>query len=115
MAIWQLRLVLIPEKILLRKYDVLPLAIPMELAEDFAWVQPPAGFEQQIDLILPQMDSWSTRMRMWGQKDGDDAHVCYVDENKNKIEQIYFRFDARAISPDLVHRICVLARQLGRL
>ena len=60
MAIWQYRLILIPEKVLLSKYDMLPLAIPMELAEEFGWWsdnQPPSGFEQQIGLILPQMDS----------------------------------------------------------
>jgi hypothetical protein len=40
----------------------------MELAEDSAWwsdVQPVAGFEKKIDLILPPMKSWSDRMRMW--------------------------------------------------
>jgi hypothetical protein len=71
MAIWQYRLALIPEGALLSKYDVLPLKISMELAEEFGWWsdnQPQSGFEQQIDLILPQMDSWSTSMRMWGHK-----------------------------------------------
>jgi hypothetical protein len=116
MAIWQFRLTFVPEKVLLSKYDVLPLSLPIELAEDFAWwsdVQPPEGFERQIDLILPQMDSWSTSMRMWGQKDGDDAYVCYVDESKRAVQEIAFRIDAGAISPELVRRICVLAKQLG--
>ena len=115
MAIWQYRLILIPEEILISKYGVLPLAIPMELAEEFGWWsdhQPPAAFEQQIDLILPRMDSWSACQRMWGRKHGDDAHVLYADENMNKVEEIAFRIDASAISPELVRRICVLARQL---
>ena len=115
MAIWQYRLILIPEEVLLRKYDALPLAIPMELAEDFGWwsdSQPSAGFEQQIDLILPQMDSWSTSMRMWGQKHGDDAHVVYADESKIRVEEIGFRVDANTISPELIRWICILARQL---
>jgi hypothetical protein len=116
MAIWQFRLVLIPEQVLLRKYEVLPLAIPMELAEDFPWwagAQPPTGLEQQIDGILPRMDSWSTCMRMWGHKHGDDAYVCYGDESKNTIEEIAFRIDARRISADLVRHICILARRLA--
>ena len=116
MAIWQHRLILIPEAVLLNKYDVLPLTIPMEVAEDFAWwsdAQPLAGFQRQIDMILPQMDSWSKSMRMWGQKHGDDAYVCYVDESKQTVEEISFRIDARAISPDLVRGICRLARELG--
>jgi len=115
MAIWQYRLILIPEEVLLNKYDVLPLAIPMELAKEFGWWldrQPPVDFEQQIDSILLQMDSWSTQMRMWGQKHGNDAYVCYVDESKNKVEQIAFRVDASAISRDLVRQICRLASQL---
>jgi hypothetical protein len=116
MAIWQFRLILIPERVLLSKYDVLPLAIPEDLAEDFPWwsdVQPHIGFEQQIDLILPEMASWSKSQRMWGQKHRDDAHVLYADETKNKVEQIAFRIDASAISLELVRRICLLARQLG--
>jgi hypothetical protein len=115
MAIWQHRLILIPEAVLLNKYDVLPLTIPMELAEDFRWwseVQPPAGFERQIDLILPQMDSWSTSMRMWGRKHGDDAYICYVDESKMTVNEISFRIDTRVISRDLVRQICTLAREL---
>jgi hypothetical protein len=116
MAIWQFRLIFLPEKILLGKYDVLPLSITEDLAEDFSWwsdIQPPAGFEEQINLILPTMASWSTRQRMWGQEDRDDAHVLYVDESRIKVKEIAFRIDASAISPELVHRICILARQLG--
>jgi hypothetical protein len=116
MAIWQFRLILIPEKILLEKYDVLPLEVPMELAEDYPWwsdVQPPAGFEQQIDGILPRTDSWSSSMRMWGHKEGHDAYVSYVDESMKTIEEIAFRIDARAISADLVREICLLSRKLG--
>jgi hypothetical protein len=53
MAIWQFRLNLIPEKVLLRRYEILPSVIPEDLAEDLPWwsdVQPPSGFERQIDL-----------------------------------------------------------------
>lgn len=115
MAVWQFRLIFLPERVLLSKYEVLPLAIPQELAEEFSWwsdTQPPPGFEEQIDLILPQMDSWSTSQRMWGQKHRDDAHVLYVDESKSKVEEICFRIDANAISTELVKKICALARQL---
>jgi hypothetical protein len=68
MAIWQYKLILLPEEALLSKYEVLPLTIPMELAEDFGWwseMQPASGLEDEIDLILPPTDSWSTSMRMW--------------------------------------------------
>jgi hypothetical protein len=117
MAVWQFRVIFLPERVLLSKYDVLPPSIPQELAENVLWwedVQPPAGFEDQINLILPKMDSWSTSLRMWGEKHRDDAHVVYVDELKNKVEEIAFRIDANAILPERVKQICILARQLGR-
>jgi hypothetical protein len=115
MAIWQYRLILLPEEALRRKYEVLPLAIPMELAEDFGWwseTQPPPGIESEIDLILPRMDSWSTSMRIWGRRHADDAHVIYEDDTKDKVIEIGFRIDASAVSPDFVRRICRLAIQL---
>jgi hypothetical protein len=115
MAIWQYRLILLPEEALLRKSEVLPLTIPMELAEDFGWwseTQPASGLEDEIDLILPPKDSWSTSMRMWGRKHGDDAHVIYEDDTKTKVIEIGFRIDASAISRDLVGRICTLAARL---
>ena len=95
MAIWQFRLILLPEEMLLQKYSILPPTIPRELAEDFAWwssIQPPMGFERQIDLILPQMDSWSTEMRMRGHTESNDAHVIYVDENKEIVEENNFSY-----------------------
>lgn len=116
MAVWQFRLVLLPEKVLLSRYEILPPAIPQELAEDFSWwadVQPPTGVEDRIDLILPRRASWSTSGRMWGREDRDDAHVFYVDETKSKVVEIVFRIDASSISSELVKQICILARQLG--
>lgn len=115
MAVWQFRLIFLPEKVLLTNYEVLPLAISQDLAEEFPWwsdVQPPTLFEEQIDLILPRMDSWSTSRRMWGRKHSDDAYVLYTDERKSKVEEIGFRIDANAISMETVKRICALARQL---
>jgi hypothetical protein len=116
MAVWQFRVIFLPERVLLSKYDVLPPAISQELAEDFSWwadVQPPDGFEEQIDLILPQMESWSKEMRMWGRKHGDDAYVIYEGEDHKKVQEICFRVDARSVARDLVRKICILARQLG--
>ena len=49
---------------------------------------------------------------MWGQKHGDDGHVCYVDKDKKIVEEIAFRVDARTISLELVRRICRLATDL---
>jgi hypothetical protein len=116
MAIWQFRLILLPEDELGELYPILPKSIPEEIAEDRVWWssrQPQTGFEAQIDAILPPMESWSQSMRMWGQHDGNDAYVIYADEDLAKVEQISFRIDARNISPDLVHEICTLAKRMG--
>ena len=115
MAIWQYRLILLPEAVLLRKYEILPGTIQTELAEDFPWwsdVQPRAGFEKQIDLILPPAASWSESMRMWGQNSGDDAYVIYTDETMKVVEEISFRINASKISQELVKDICEIARNL---
>ena len=51
-------------------------------------------------------------MGMWGQEESDDACVAYSDERKDTVEEIGFRLDANKASPQLVHQICLLARQL---
>lgn len=102
MAVWQFRLTPIPESVLLSKYEILPLAIPMEIAEDLGWwsdSQPLTGLEEQISLILPEAKSWSTSMRMWGHEQSDDAHVVYSNDRKDTVEEIGFRLDADKISP----------------
>lgn len=87
----------------------------MELAEESDWwsvSQPATGFDQQISLILPEAKSWSTSMRMWGQEEGDDAHVVYSDDRKETFREIGLRLDANKISRELVRRIWLLAQQL---
>ena len=116
MAIWQFKVVALPEEVLLSRYGVLPPTVPMRVAEEFPWWserQPPPGFEKGIDLILPEGASWSTSMRMWGEKGSDEAHVCYLDDSKSRIEEIGFRIDARAKSSDYVRKVCALCKQLG--
>ena len=116
MAIWQFRVILIPEASLAKVFGSVPPAVPIELAEDFPWwshVQPPKGIEQQINSILPPAESWSKEMRMWGLKHSDTAYVIYVDETKTIVEEVSFSVDARAISAELVDAICAFARQLG--
>jgi hypothetical protein len=57
MALWQFRMNLIPAQIVCEVYGTVLTSIAMEIAEDFPWwskVQPPTGFERQIDSILPR-------------------------------------------------------------
>ena len=117
MAIWQFRLILLPEKALLSKYEILPLTIPEELVEDCLWwwseVQPPKELQDKIGSILPPTASWSTSMLMWGENNANEACVVYADESLSQVEEICFSIDARTESQELIHRICRLAQELG--
>src|SRR5712691_6484977 len=101
MAMWKLRIALVPEKEIRSRYNALPGTMSDNMAEDFPWwsdAQPPEGFETWIDAILPQVSSWSESMRIWGDERSDTACVCYVDENKDKVELIEFRVDVQKLS-----------------
>ena len=50
---------------------------------------------------------------MWGSESGNDAHVCYTDEEKKVVEEIALRLDAHDISLDLIRMICTFAAQLS--
>jgi hypothetical protein len=94
---------------------VLPLKITQDGAEDFPWWsdrQPPIAFEKGIGAIIPQVESWSTSMRMWGVKHGDEAYVCYLDDDKSVVEEIGFRVDVRALAGGFVRDICAFTRNL---
>jgi hypothetical protein len=115
MAIWQFRLTLLPEAVVQQQCGEIPERLAEELAEDFPWwaaTQPPKNFEDLIGRILPERASWSTSMRMWGSEDGDDATVCYTDEEKIMIEEIFFRLDAGTVSPELVREVSNIATKL---
>jgi|KBSMisStaDraftv2_1062788.scaffolds.fasta_scaffold82826_2 hypothetical protein len=115
MAIWQFRVILIPQVAAVAEFGLLPPAIPKELAEDLAWwskCQPPTGFERHIDSIFPEKMSWSSSMRMWGDEDSNDAYVAYSDESKAIVEEVSFRIDARSLSSQVIGGICRFAKQL---
>lgn len=112
MAIWQVKLRLIPTNALRAKFGTMPITIPQNLADD-SWssdVQPRPGLEASIDTVLPRANSWSEDMLIWGDERGDAAIVCY--DNDRKVEDIEFRVDVRRLSPALVGRICDLAKEL---
>jgi hypothetical protein len=115
MATWQFGVILIPESAILAECGALPASIPMEMTDHLWWSQQqaPEGFEKQIDLILPQIKSWSDEMRIWGSESGNDAHVCYADAEKKVVEEVAFRLDVRDPSLDLIRMICGLAAQLS--
>ena len=113
MAIWQFRIDLIPRKAIRRIFGELPISLPEELAEEFLWwsdAQPPKGFEAWITVFLPEAQSWSQTMRIWGDERGDTGSVCY--SNGDQVESVGFRIDVRQLSLAFVRNICELAVRL---
>ncbi len=116
MAIWQFRIDLIPERALHGKFGLVPVALPKELAEDYAWwnnCQPAVPFESALAALLPESPSWSSSMRLWGDERGDTASVCYSDNGS--VQWIGFRVDVRDINPPFVEGICEFAKRMGCL
>jgi hypothetical protein len=115
MAIWQFRLEFVPEEALLKRCGVMPRDIPKEIAANCSWwddIQVPEKLGNWIRAILPEAESWSESMRIWGHEDGNDVSVCYADEHKKSIKEISCRVDVRNISVSFIRDICALARAL---
>ncbi len=116
MAIWQFRLDLLPQKLVQDRDATVPTALPPAYAEETVWwsgVQPPIGFERALGEILPEIDSWSTSMRIWGDERSNSAVVCYRGDDKAHVEWVGFRIDVRVISRPLLAGICLIARKCG--
>ncbi|MFP2957335.1 hypothetical protein ACLEPN_05755 [Myxococcus sp. 1LA] len=114
MAIWQFRIDLIPMSALRAKFGTVPISVPQDLAEDFDWwsdAQPPSGFKERLDSILPGAGSWSEEMLIWGDERGDTASVCFDDTHR--VQWVGFRVDVRSISHSLIRKICALASDWG--
>lgn len=115
MAIWQFKVLLIPESALREKFGAVPVSLTRELAEEFDWWkdrQPPREYQAAIDVMLREAKSWSPLMRIWGNERGDTAVVCYYEDEKSLVEEIEFRIDVRQLSLSFVSSICAFARRL---
>ena len=114
MSIWHFKVSPIPEKALRAKYGVLPRVITADLAEDFSlWSAiEPLKIERLLDSILPEANSWSDSMRIWGDENSDSAWICYTDEKREKVEWVDMRIDVRNLSRPFVVAICMLAKEL---
>ncbi|HXC99512.1 MAG TPA: hypothetical protein VN048_09235 [Verrucomicrobiae bacterium] len=115
MAIWQFKLHLFPAESPKRgDYGRLGEIIASDDPETVDWwsdYQPHAGFEDMIDSIFPEIESWAPQVRIWGQDGGNMASVWRDDDGK--VEWIEFRLDARAFGEALVCRVSDFAKLLG--
>jgi hypothetical protein len=114
MSIWHFKVSPIPEKALCAKYGDLPHVIATDLAEDSSlWSDiEPLRIERLLNAILPEANSWSDSMRIWGDENSDSAWICYMDEKKERVEWVDMRIDVRNLSRPFVAAICMLAKEL---
>jgi hypothetical protein len=114
MAIWQFKTHLIPEQRVRELYGQMPVTIPVGDDKRVQWgdgIQPLQDFEAEISAMLPEMSSWDSSSRMWGddKNDTDFVWVIYADDNRNSVVEMEFRFYAAEISEPYVARACQFA------
>ena len=111
MALWQFTLDLIPASAAhVGGVDAIRLsreqldAIRLNLSEAQA-----ANLFIQLEEMLPEKQSWSPRLRIWGDEKSDDVQVHFEG---SAIEDVQFRLDVSNLSLVLVSQICAAARRL---
>ncbi len=120
MAIWQLKTHLIPEQRVRELYGQIPVTIPVDDDDRVQWgdgIRPLPGFEAEISSMLPEMRSWDSSSRMWGD-DKNDADFVWVncgDDNRDVVVEVEFRFHAAEISARFVALACQFAARHGGL
>lgn len=110
MAIWQFVLDLIPAsaaniggvpaaRMSREQLDAIALAFSSADTE---------GLFAQFETLLPEKQSWSSRLRIWGDEPTDDIQVGLDGQ---VIEDVRFRLNVGELSMPLVGGICALARR----
>jgi hypothetical protein len=113
MAIYQFKMMLIPEVSLRAQFGAIPMFIEEDMAENFPWwngVSSPLNLKEKVGCILPRIASWSEAMEIWGNEHSNAILIGYDDANK--IEFISTRIDARCISFPFLTDICKLGAEL---
>jgi hypothetical protein len=96
MATWQFDIDLLPRKQLVTMFGAVPTVLSEDLLDAAAsWKEQllPADWGSRISKFLPEAQSWSPQIRMWGEEDGDRLSVVYDD--LGHAEGISVRIDAR--------------------
>ena len=112
MALWQFVFDLIPSSVATvngvaaarvsrDKLDSIELVFPEQTIN---------AIVERVGMVLPEKQSWSPHMRIWGDEKSDDVQVGF---RGTIIEDVQFRLNAGELSLPLVGRICELARTLN--
>ena len=109
MAVWQFVCDLIPSTA--AKIDgVRATRMSREHLDGVQLAFPPAAciaFFERLDRLLPEKQSWSPDLRIWGDEKTDDVQVGIRD---GQIEDVQFRINVADLRMPIVEGFCLLAR-----
>jgi hypothetical protein len=110
-AIWQYDFLAIPRDELSAVVGGVPVALTAEQINELCpWQnsQPYPHFEVAFGEWRPEMESWSTGLRMWGNEDSNRIDVSYKNELVTAIE---FRVELRSLNIHFIEVIADFARK----
>jgi len=112
MAVWQFVCDLIPSSA--AKIDgVIAARMSREQLDGVELGFPPlatSAIFERVSMLLPEQQSWSPDLRIWGDEKTDDVQIGVRDA---QIVDVQFRLNAADLRMPLVAGICLLARDLN--
>jgi hypothetical protein len=106
MALWQLKIEVIPRERVQGRPQIEPAAF-----DDALWWsdrQPPETFRDELAEILPPTKSWHERLLWFGEENGDRIGVWL---EQDRVESIEVRIDCRKANSPLIGRLLSLAHR----
>lgn len=110
MAIWQYDFIAIPRNELVSMYGGLPAAMTVEGFEStnfWTTTQPDSCLVVDFSKWRPEMKSWSSDLRMWGNEESNRIDVSYEGAQVNHVQ---FRMELRTLSIHFIETIAAFAR-----
>jgi hypothetical protein len=116
MAIWQFSCDLLPETAVRMHLKDIPLVIRGEQFDQILWWDSwprAAELTTSIQSLLNRAPSWSERVDIWGDIEGDTIQIYKSDAGA--IEEVFVRVDVRSLSHVFLNGVVVMAQRHGLL
>ncbi len=106
MALWQLKIEVVPSERVLSR----PQIEPTEFDKALWWSerQPPETFRNELAELLPPTKSWHERLLWFGEENSDRIDVWL---EQDRVQSIEVRVDCRKANPPLIGRLLSLAHR----
>jgi hypothetical protein len=112
LASWQYDFHLLPANAAIRYFGTMPATVSGADLDEVPWwkLAPEAvPAPEQLNVLLPKLESWNNQMTRWGTEDGDRVDAIYGSEG---LDQLFVRVDVRRISFQFVLALLSLSRAL---